>query len=195
MIVDKTSGDIDIDLGDRSTLLQYIEIIPAAIRDDKGVKKHPTGVYPTEIPFNPIDDLCSLDYRIAEKRGYLKLDLLNVSIYKLVKDENHLIELMNEPKWSLLKDRSIFEQLIHIGRHYEAMCSMPEPVDSIPRMAMFLALIRPAKKHLIGQPWKKVSETVWEKNDDEGYAFRKSHAIAYAQLVVIHLNLLTKEVA
>lgn len=66
---------------------------------------------------------------------------------------------------------------------------MPEPIDSIPRLAMFLALIRPAKKHLIGKSWKEVAETIWDKGSD-GYSFKKSHAIAYAHLVVVHMNLL-----
>jgi DNA polymerase III alpha subunit len=57
---------------------------------------------------------------------------------------------------------------------------------------MFLALIRPAKKHLIGQAWKEVSKTIWDKNT-EGYSFKKSHAVAYAQLVVVHMNLLEEQ--
>jgi DNA polymerase III alpha subunit len=57
-------------------------------------------------------------------------------------------------------------------------------------MAMFLALIRPGKRHLAGKPWREVAETVWDK-DDEGYAFKKAHAISYAHLVVVNMNLLT----
>jgi hypothetical protein len=66
---------------------------------------------------------------------------------------------------------------------------MPEPVDSITRLAMFLAVIRPGKKHLIGKSWKDVAKTVWDKGSD-GYTFKKSHAIAYSHLVVVHMNLL-----
>jgi hypothetical protein len=66
---------------------------------------------------------------------------------------------------------------------------MPEPIDSIPRLAMFLAVIRPSKKHLIGEPWNVVNQSVWDRNVD-GYVFRKSHAVAYAHLVVVHMNLL-----
>jgi DNA polymerase III alpha subunit len=66
---------------------------------------------------------------------------------------------------------------------------MPEPVNSIPRLSMFLALIRPAKKHLIGESWSEVAKTIWDKNTD-GYVFKKSHSLAYAHLVVVHMNLL-----
>ena len=54
---------------------------------------------------------------------------------------------------------------------------------------MFLAVIRPAKRDLIGRPWREVAETIWDKNDD-AYSFKRSHAIAYSHLVVVHMNLL-----
>jgi hypothetical protein len=68
---------------------------------------------------------------------------------------------------------------------------MPEPIDSIPRMAMFLAVIRPAKRHLIGKTWSEVAQSVWERDGDD-YSFKKAHAVAYANLVVVHMNLLTE---
>jgi hypothetical protein len=110
-------------------------------------------------------------------------------VYNQVRDERHLIELMRDPDWSRLKNRDFVEKLIHLGNQYNALRSMPEPVDSIPRLAMFLALIRPGKKHLQGKLWKEVAKTVWDKGND-GYTFKKSHAIAYAHLVVVHMNLL-----
>jgi hypothetical protein len=100
---------------------------------------------------------------------------------------------MYEPNWSKLNDRVFVEKLIHLSNHYQSIQKMPEPINSIPRLAMFLALIRPAKKHLIGQSWKEVAKTIWDKEND-GYSFKKSHAIAYAQLVVVHMNLLTTTV-
>jgi hypothetical protein len=99
---------------------------------------------------------------------------------------------MQEPKWERLKDRVFVEKLIHLSNHYNSMQKMPEPINSIPRLAMFLAIIRPAKKHLIGLDWKTVSKTVWDKGTD-GYHFKKSHSLAYAQLVVVHMNLLESE--
>ena len=73
------------------------------------------------------------------------------------------------------------------------MRKMPEPIDSIPRLAMFLAVIRPAKKHLIGLSWKEVAKTVWDK-DSDGYTFKKSHSISYAHLVAVHMNLLSESI-
>ena len=53
-------------------------------------KKHNTGIYPTEIPHNPVDNCATIDYKEADQRGYFKLDFLNVSIYQDVRDEEHL---------------------------------------------------------------------------------------------------------
>lgn len=185
----KLDADVDIDVADRDKLLAVIKHIPASMRNVDPVRKHPTGVYITEIPYDPVHGMAALHYVDAEKRGYFKLDLLNVHVYNQVQSEEHLVELMSDPDWSVLKDRSIVEQLIHLGNSYDLIQRMPEPIDSIPRLAMFLAAIRPAKRHLIGRTWKDVNDTVWDK-DQTGYSFKRSHAVAYAQLVVVHMNLL-----
>ena len=189
----RIDSDIDIDFGDRDKLLSLIKHTPASMRNITPMRRHNTGVYITDIPYDPVNNMSALHYEDAEKRGYFKLDLLNVHVYSQVRDEQHLVELMYEPNWSKLKDREFVEKLIHLSNHYQSIQKMPEPIDSIPRLAMFLALIRPAKKHLIGQSWKEVAKTIWDKEND-GYSFKKSHAIAYAQLVVVHMNLLTTSV-
>jgi hypothetical protein len=185
----RIDSDIDIDLGDRDKLLAVIKHIPAAMLNVKPIRKHPTGVYITDIPYDPVHDMSSLHYVEAEKRGYFKLDLLNVHLYNQVKNEEHLIQLMYEPDWSVLNDKAIVEQLIHLGNSYDLIRRMPEPINTIPRLAMFLAVIRPAKRHLLGKTWKEINETVWDK-DPTGYSFKRSHAVAYSQLVVVHMNLL-----
>jgi hypothetical protein len=189
----KFNSDIDIDFGDRDLLLDKIKHIPASMRKVDPIRKHNTGVYVTDIPYDPINDMASIDYNEAEERGYFKLDLLNVHIYNKVRDEKHLIELMRDPNWSKLNDPIFVEKLIHLSNHYNSLRKMPEPVNNIPRLAMFLAAIRPAKKHLIGLPWSEVAKHIWEK-DNTGYTFKKSHSLAYAMLVVVHMNLLEEEV-
>jgi len=181
--------DIDIDLADRDKLLSKIQHNTASIIKNDNFKKHPTGIYVTDIPYNPIYKSSNLNYELAEQRGYFKLDILNVNLYNYVKNEQHLIELMREPDWTMLKDKNIVEKLIHIGNHYNTLCKMPEPVNTIPRLSMFLAVIRPAKKHLIGKTWTEINKTIWDKEEDS-YSFKKSHAVAYANLVVVNMNLI-----
>jgi len=190
----KISADVDIDFGDRDTILKHIRHTPAAmLNTGQDPRRHNSGVYVSDIPYDPVEQMASIDYREAEERGYFKLDFLNVHVYNHVRDEDHLTALMREPDWSKLKDRDFVEQLVHLNSQYYNIQKMPEPIDSIPRLAMFLAMIRPGKKHLIGFSWKEVNESVWEKGVEE-YTFKKSHAIAYAHLVVIHMNLISEGV-
>lgn len=188
----KFTADIDIDLADREQLLQQIKHVPAAINRNGQMVKHNTGIYVNPVPFDPFTNLSNIDYQEAEDLGYVKLDLLNVHVYSQVRDYQHLVQLINlEPNWARLKERSFVEQIIHINNHYDLLQSMPEPVDSIPRLAMFIALIRPGKKHLAGKPWAEIAKTIWDRNVD-GYTFRKSHAVAYAHLVAVHINLVNQ---
>jgi hypothetical protein len=186
-------SDIDIDVGDRDKALSFLKHTPATIVKDEKLTKHNSGVYFTEIPSDPFNFKATLDHKVAEDLGYIKVDILNVGLYQHIKSEDHLVELMNkEPSWELLYDQSFCEKLMHISGHYDILIKMPEPVISIPRLAMFLAIIRPAKRHLIGKTWKEVAETIWDKPVDDAYYFKKSHAIAYANLVAVNMNLLTQ---
>jgi hypothetical protein len=190
----KFKSDIDIDFGDRERALKLLNVTPASIMRDGKLIKHNTGVYPTDIPLDPFTGMASIDYETAEDLGYNKLDFLNVSLYTQIKSEEHLQQLMNtEPLWDLLKEPDFCSQVIHIGNHHGTLMKMPELVDSIPRMAMFLAVIRPAKRHLIGKTWKEVAETVWDKPTDDSYHFKKAHAVAYSHLVAVHMNLICEQ--
>ena len=185
--------DIDIDFGDRERALSVMPGVTASISEHGVTKKHNTGVYYTKIPVDPVTGMSTLDYKIAEDRGYFKLDLLNVAVYQKVKDEEHLNRLIKqEPLWELLwKSKEFCEQIIHVGNYHELIKKMKP--DSIPRMAMLLSIIRPGKAKLQGKSWKEVSEDVWKKPEGDAYYFKKAHAVAYAHLVSIHINLLCED--
>ena len=185
--------DIDIDFGDRELALKLIKHIGSSIIDNGVIKKHNSGVHYTRIPSDPDTGLSSLDYKIAESRGYFKLDLLNVSVYQKVKDKEHLEKLLDkEPLWDLLwKSKDFCERIIHIGNYYNLVCEMKP--DTIPRMAMFLSVIRPGKSYLQKKPWAEISKEVWIKPETNQYHFKKAHAVAYAKLVALHINLLCEE--
>jgi hypothetical protein len=183
----KFSSDIDIDVANRDQALTVIKHTAASMLRDGKIARHNTGVYFTEIPQDPFAKLASLDYETAE------VDILNVGLYQQIKNEQHLQELMQqEPAWDQLYDPEFCSRLIHISAHYDTLVRMPEAVNSIPRLAMFLAVIRPAKRHLIGKSWAEVARTVWEKPVDGSYAFKKSHAISYSHLVAVNMNLLSQ---
>jgi len=188
----KFRSDIDIDFGDRQQILNLVPHTDAVIVRNGEMTRHNTGVYFTDIPHNPVSRTSTIDYREAEDRGYIKLDFLNVGVYSQVKNEQHLEELMRrEPAWDRLYEPEFCQQVIHIGNHYDTLIRMPEAVNSIPRMAMFLAVMRPAKRYLIGETWSTVTKTVWDRPSDDVYYFKKAHGVAYAHLVVVHMNLLS----
>ena len=186
--------DIDIDFADRNQILDIIKHVPATILD-KGVnKKHNTGVYSSSIPVNPLTGTASLDYREAEDRGYFKIDFLNVNIYKDVRNEEHLSELLHkEPLWDLLEQDEFTNLLFHVSGHGKILKKMKP--KSIEELAMVLAMIRPAKKHLIGLDWSDVKKEVWQKPADDSYYFKKAHAVAYAAAIVVQMNLICEQIS
>jgi len=78
--------------------------------------------------------------------------------------------------------------LVHVGSYTELLQTMKP--DSIPRMAAFISVIRPGKAHLQNQPWAQVFDSVWNGDDSRGYTFKKAHAVGYAALVSLHMNLI-----
>tara|TARA_B100000686_G_scaffold112036_2_gene119542 strand:- start:4689 stop:5264 length:576 start_codon:yes stop_codon:yes gene_type:complete len=178
--------DIDIDLKNRDDVLTKLKHIPASIITDS-VKKHNTGVYFHDMPYDPSTNLSTINYKEAEDLGYFKIDLLNVNIYEYVSNEAHLNRLLErEPDWDLLLHKEIVEQLFHIHDHYDIVAQMqPKSID---QLAMVLAIIRPAKRQLLGESWQTIQEQVWSKPKDNSYYFKKSHAVSYAYAIIVQLN-------
>lgn len=183
--------DIDIDFADRSKVLDVIKHVPAAIDTSK---KHNTGVYCHSIPYNPLTGLSSIEYKSAEARGYFKIDFLNVNIYSGVNNEEHLKKLMEiEPLWDLLEQDEFTNLLFHVNGHGHVLRKMKP--KNIEQLAACLAIIRPAKKYLLGKPWEEVLNEVWTKPTTDDYYFKKAHAVAYAVAIVVQMNLICEDVS
>jgi len=184
------SADIDIDLADREQLLKLIDAIPAMQLHEGRVRRHNSGVYVTDIPYDPVNECAAIDYESAEQRGYFKIDLLHMSVYNLIKSPEHYEQMVaKEPPWSRLwTDPAWASQLVHVG-NYTGLLGTMRP-DSIPRMAAFISIIRPGKAHLQNRTWNEVFDTVWDGDNSRGFVFKHSHSISYAALVALHMNLL-----
>jgi hypothetical protein len=182
------SADIDIDLADREQVLKLIQHVPA--RQDVAGRRHNSGIYVTDIPKDALNGCAAIDYVAAENRGYFKIDLLNMSVYQLIRDPEHYEWIMDQPTpWSRLWEDSAFAgQLVHVGNYIDLLRDMRP--DSIPRMAAFISIIRPGKSHLQNKPWDRVFAEVWDGDDSKGYTFKKSHAVSYAALVALHMRLI-----
>ena len=181
--------DVDIDFANRDLILSRIKHRVAKLETDK---KHNTGIYVTEIPHNPVTGISTIDYKSAEQRGYFKLDFLNVSIYKDIRDELHLLELMEkEPLWELLQEEDFVNLLFHLSGH-GAILKKTCPT-SVEQLAAVLAMIRPAKRYLIGKSWTEIMNEVWTTPENGDYYFKKAHSLSYAFAVIVHMNLLCEQ--
>jgi hypothetical protein len=189
----KHNTDIDIDVIDRDTVLENLHHIKASINKNGVYTKHNSGVYVHDIPSDAATNLSSIEYKEADDRGYFKLDFLNNSLYRGVKNEQHLIELMNkEPVWDLLQHKEVIENLAHVANHIDVLRTMRP--QSVIELAEVLAIIRPAKRHLLGQVPEVIKAEVWKKPTDDTYYFKKAHAVAYAVSIVVQLNLFCEQV-
>jgi DNA polymerase III alpha subunit len=186
--------DIDIDFNDRSKALDLLDHVVASRIENNNMVKHNTGVYLHEAPVNAATGTCAIPYSDAEKLGYFKIDFLNVGIYKDIKSEEHLNDLLNkEPLWELLEDPDFVDMLFHINGH-SSILQQTKP-KNVEQLAAVLAMIRPAKRYLVGRPWSEIFQEVWRKPESGEYFFKKSHGTAYAVAVVVHINLICEQIS
>lgn len=184
----KKVTDIDIDFADRELALQHIRHVPASIVSGTTLKRHNVGVYLHDVPVDPITKLCSIEYKRAEELGFFKMDFLNVNVYKDVKSPEHLEQLLSRPPmWEILEDSEIVDNMFHLGGHFDIVGKMKP--RSVMQLAMVLAMIRPAKRHLVGKDWDEIEKEIWTESGDDLYAFKKSHAVSYALVIVVQMNL------
>jgi len=138
--------------------------------------------------------LATVEHKTADQRGYFKLDFLNVSIYKDVKDETHLLQLMEkQPLWQLLEHKDFSDQVFHLSGHSQLLQQLKP--TSVQQLAATLAIIRPAKRHLANESWETIMKEVWTKPEDGTYYFKKAHAFAYAMSVIVHMNLICEQLS
>ena len=166
--------------------------VPAIIYKEanKTSTKHPSGHYfNTNMPIDQETGMATMDYKDAEDVGFIKLDLLNNNAMARFSTMVDYYEAINtEPDWELLWTRPDYVKgLPQVGRHYEMLCKIKP--RSIIELADVLALIRPAKvdliQHYLNDP-TKMRSILYNKTDK--YYFKKSHAVAYAYLIVAVMN-------
>ena len=184
----QTNTDIDIDMADRDTALSIVQHV---IARQKNNTKHKTSVYFQNITSEPLTNISTLNIDDAAELGYFKIDLLNNSIYKNVKNEEHLVKLISkEPLWELFKEKDIVDILQHIHDHFDIVNKIKP--KNIHDLAIIIALIRPGKRHLLKMSRKTIEKEIW-KPSEKGYTFKKSHAYAYALSIIVQLNQLVEE--
>ena len=178
-------ADIDIDVADRVVALDGLRHVAAVELHGSERRRHVCGVYFQAVPVDPLDDMAVWDYETAEDFGFTKIDLIHNTIYDDIHDEAHLIDLLvTEPPWELFDDPEIVGQLHHVRGNFDAVQAIRP--HSIMDLAICIALIRPGKRHLIGQPRDAIDQEIWRPTTK--YFYKKAHAVSYAASVVVQLN-------
>jgi DNA polymerase III alpha subunit len=183
--------DVDIDFKlDFDPLKYFKEATRASMVKNGELVKHSVGVYFQPIPVDPITGLAAIPYEQAEEVGYFKIDFLHLSILDYFDNKQQIRTLLKkEPDWTLLQNPNVVEKLFQIHKHYNLLVELKP--QSVQQLADAIALIRPGKRHLL-QAYKKAPDIVRKelyKKPDEGYYFKKSHAIAYSLTIVLQLHL------
>lgn len=193
--------DIDIDVKNRD---KVVSLFPNAIKasqiHQKKMQPHNSGLYFQKVPVDPTSGICSFPYEEAEEYGYFKVDILTNHVYDMI-DTPAEYELLKRAKidWGWFVDRKFYinpnshYRLYQLGNYHNLVTHYPP--QSIEDIAILIALIRPRKSHLIGEPWKEIVKKIWDTNegDKKKYFFKKSHAIAFALVVTIHAKIIARK--
>lgn len=185
--------DIDIDVSPTTKPLSlFPKWVQASMVQNGKLKPHPVGLYPQTVPIDPATNLAAIPYETAELLGYTKIDFLHLNLYQHFKNRNEINDLLKkEPDWNLLKSKNVVGKLFQLSKHDDIITELKP--NSIMELADVMALIRPAKKHLIPfykKDKKNARVLLWTKEHDGQYAFKKSHAISYAYVVWLQLHLI-----
>lgn len=184
--------DIDIDLSKEYSIKFFKNATQASMIRDNQLVKHNVGVYFQNIPKDNITNLSAIPYKEAEQFGYLKIDLLHLSLLDSFSTKEEIkILLDKEPNWGLLQVPSVVKKLIHLNNYYELIIKVkPQTIEDI---SDILALIRPGKAFLVDDYLNNKEETrkiLYTKPKDGSYYFKKSHSISYAFNVILNLHLI-----
>jgi hypothetical protein len=186
------SFDIDIDLPSSFKAPDFFkDWVPASILQNESLRPHPCGIYPQSIAKDEFTDLACIPYDIADEMGYLKLDFLHLNIYDYFQSREEIEELVEiEPDWDLLLVPSNIKKLYQLSNHIDLVLQLKP--RSIEDLADAIALIRPGKIELLPiylANKAKGRQLLYSKNS-QGFAFKKSHSLAYSLVIVLQLHLI-----
>lgn len=184
--------DIDIDFrSDFNPRNVFDQAIPASMLRGDELVKHPCGHYFQTMPVDPVTGLAAIPYEEAECMGFFKIDFLHLSTLDHFKNKSQIRELIKmEPDWDILLNAEHVRKLFQISKHPELLATIRP--RSVQELADSIALIRPGKKHLLNAYLRDragVRKDLYKRSDD-GYYFKKSHAISYALTIVLQLHLI-----
>lgn len=185
-------ADVDIDMQTSFNPASIFAWTRASLVKNGELSPHPCGVYPQRIPVDGVTKLAAIPYEEAELLNYTKLDFLHNRMYDYFTSREEIDALLDvEPDWGLLLVPSEQKKLFQLSNHGEILTTVKP--KSIEELADVLALIRPGKKQyakLYVKDKAAVRRMLYAK-DENGYSFKKAHAVAYAMVIVLQLHLIS----
>jgi glycyl-tRNA synthetase alpha subunit len=175
--------DIDIDIHPDADVMSIFKgiITKASQVTGNQLVKHNVGTYFQTIPIDPITGFSAIPYKEADEYGYFKFGV------ESKEQMNELIEL--EPDWKLLEDREVVKKLWQVSNWFDFVDAVKP--TSVLELADLIALIRPNKQNLLDKYLrnrKAMRKELYTQREPKDY--KKSHAIPYALLIVMQLNLI-----
>lgn len=182
-------GDIDIDLASNTKKEKYGVRAIIYNEETKTITAHPSGYYiDSNIPVDEITQHAAIDYKEAEILGYTKIDLLTNTFYDVFSSKDDVLASIRDPDWSLLLNEDVIKTIPHL-HSYGDLLQLIAPTD-IETLADILAMIRPGKMKYLDKYLKNknsVRKNLYRRGIN-GYAFKRSHAIATATQIVAFVN-------
>lgn len=184
--------DIDIDVKNTfdPTKIFPTSVVASMVQDNR-LKNHPCGVYLQSIPIDPITNLSAIPYEEAEILGYFKFDFLHLTLLDSFSNKRQIRKLIqHDPDWALLLDENVVPRLFQVSKHAELL-KIIQPT-SVQELADVIALLRPAKRHLLASYLVNKEKVRQEQlyAQSNSYYFKRSHAISYALTIVLQLHLI-----
>jgi DNA polymerase III alpha subunit len=159
-------------------------------KETERILPHPSGIYLEPVPVDELTGGCAFDYEYGDANGYMKVDILTNKSYDMFRTKDQLISAIEiEPDWTDLLNEDFVAKLPHIAQHFDVVRKVKP--TSVEELADLVALIRPAKIQYIQSYLtnkKSVRRKLYLKPMDGGAYFKKSHAIAYALMIVAVMN-------
>jgi DNA polymerase III alpha subunit len=183
--------DIDIDMQTKFVPSSLFPWVRASRVKDDNLFPHPCGIYPQDIPVDLVTGFSAIPFKEAEDLGYSKIDFLHLGIYDYFETRKEIEELLElEPDWGLLTLPQEQAKLFQLSKHGDIL-SLVKP-KNIEELADVLALIRPGKKQFakLYLSQKESTRRILYAKDEQGYSFKKSHAIASSLVIVLQLHLI-----
>jgi predicted house-cleaning noncanonical NTP pyrophosphatase (MazG superfamily) len=185
----KEIGDIDIDVQSKMDRTKYGTRAIQYVEEKQTIKPHASGYYIDDVPVDPVTGMSTVHFKEMEALGFIKVDLITNTVYDGFSSKQEVLDNLNkEPDWSRLLDKDFVQKLPHLKDHMELLEALKP--QSIEDLADVLALIRPGKIHLIDDYIDNKSKTRKRlySRPKKGYYIKKSHAVAYAHMIVCVMN-------